>query len=364
MVIGVDGNEANVQHRVGVSIYTYNLLSHFREQASAHLKFIVYLRDQPLKSMPQENHHFKYRVVQPRTLWSRIALPMYLALRRDIDVFFSPAHYAPAYCPVPTVVTIHDLAYKYFPNEFLQKDLYKLNKWTEQSVKKAAHVIAVSKNTKKDVEKFYEIPQEKISVVYNGFEHETFRTDESTFFNPYILYVGTLQPRKNLPILISAFNEFHHKHPDYQLRIAGRRGWMYDAIFKTVVKLKLEKDVIFEGYVTNERRHILYRNAFCFVMPSLYEGFNMPIVEAMATSTPVISSDSSCLPEVGGDACLYFDPTKPFQLVERLEKLLADTTLRTDLIERGRKQAARYSWTACATHTLDILKQTAHDKNN
>jgi glycosyltransferase involved in cell wall biosynthesis len=99
-------------------------------------------------------------------------------------------------------------------------------------------------------------------------------------------------------------------------------------------------------------------------MPSLYEGFNMPIVEAMATSTPVLSSDSSCLPEVGGDACLYFNPTKPYQLVERLEKLYSEPTLRRELIARGKKQASRYSWTFCARHTLDILKQTVYDKNN
>ncbi len=210
ILIGIDGNEANVEKKVGVSVYTFQLLHYFKKQSGQNLHFTVYLRRKPQQDMPEESEFFRYIVLPFPFFWSQVFLPLALFLGKKPDVFFSPAHYAPRFSPVPTVVTIHDLSYFYYPNEFLKEDLYKLKNWTEYSVKNAAKVIAVSEHTKKDLIQWYRIPEDTIEVVYNGFE-ERMKHDElimkhekNNNKNPYILYVGTLQPRKNIITLVIA----------------------------------------------------------------------------------------------------------------------------------------------------------------
>src|SRR3989344_6648626 len=155
MIIGIDGNEANVVKRVGVSVYALSLLKYFNKKASPHLQFRVYLRDVPLDDLPKKNKNFTYDIVPGKFLWSQIFLPLRLFQKKDIDVFFSPAHYLPRFAPMPTVVTIHDLAFLYHPADFLKRDLIKLRDWTKYSVNQAKKIIAVSKTTKKDVIKAY-----------------------------------------------------------------------------------------------------------------------------------------------------------------------------------------------------------------
>jgi hypothetical protein len=143
MIIGVDGNEANVEKRVGVSVYTLNLLQYFKKQSNEYLRFVIYFKNPPLSDLPNQNDYFQYKVIKGRMFWSQIFLPFELYKNKQVDVFFSPAHYIPRFCPVPTVVTIHDLAYLYFENDFLKKDLYQLKNWTKYSVNKAKKIIAV-----------------------------------------------------------------------------------------------------------------------------------------------------------------------------------------------------------------------------
>lgn len=169
MIIGIDGNEANVREKVGVSVYTLELLRYFKKRASEKQKFVIYLRAEPQNDLPKENTFFRYEVIKSPALWRDIFLPAKLYTSIRPDVFFSPAHYTPRFCPVPTVVTIHDLAYEYYPEEFRKNDLIKLKNWTKHAVKNASQVIAVSENTKRDIIKFYKVPEEKIAVVYNGF---------------------------------------------------------------------------------------------------------------------------------------------------------------------------------------------------
>jgi glycosyltransferase involved in cell wall biosynthesis len=386
MIIGIDGNEANVQHQVGVSVYTTNLLRYFQQQADADTQFRIYLREEPKAFLPQETDYFKYRVIRGRFLWSQIFLPFHLNTKKEIDVFFTPAHYAPRYCPVPLVVTIHDLSYFYYPDEFLKKDLYKLQNWTKYSVEQSKKIIAVSKTTKKDIMKFYNIPDEKIEVVYNGFEKNVKKNDELRMTNDeketkelsnetinqsnnilanyklhtthYILYVGTLQPRKNISLLIQAFAKFKTEYPEYKLVLTGRKGWLYDKIFKEVQDKQLQDAIIFTGYLSDEEVATLYQNAFCFVLPSLYEGFGIPILEAMSYDCPVITSHSSSLPEVGGDACLYFDAKDPHDLYNDLKLLIQDKNIKQELIQKGRERIKQFSWKTCAEQTLQILRDT------
>ena len=312
MIIGIDGNEANVKEKVGVSVYTLKLLKYFKKKATKHQQFVVFLKSKPNKDLPEEFEFYRYAIIRGNFLWSQTFLPLELykrkALGQNIQVFFSPAHYSPRFCPIPVVVTIHDLSYFYYPDEFLKKDLYQLKKWTKYSVEKAKKIIAVSNTTKKDLIKFYSVAEKKIEVVYNGYEKASGRTSGveeelnnrknlevnlrklQTKKQNYILYVGTLQPRKNVTVLIDAFYRFKEKKPDYKLVIVGKKGWLFDHIFKKVKDLNLKKEVEIKGYVSDEELSLLYQNAFCFVLPSLYEGFGIPLLEAMSFGTPVISS--------------------------------------------------------------------------
>ena len=367
MIIGIDGNEANVEHKVGVSVYTSNLLHYFQSQASKDLSFIIYLRNSPLlhADLPKETDSFSYKIIWGPLLWSQLFLPFHLwinkVLRKSLHVFFSPAHYIPRFCPYKTVVTIHDLSYIYFPDEFLKKDLYQLKNWTEYALIKSSKIIAVSKTTKKDIIHEYSIPNEKIEVVYNGYTTYNLSTTPcplQPISKPYFLSIGTLQPRKNLRLLIDAFSQFHKIHPEFKLILAGKKGWLYENIFKQVETLKMKDCVIFPGFVSEEEKNNLYQQATAFILPSLYEGFGIPLLEAMAHGCPVLSSFSSSLPEVGAEACLYFDPKESADLVEKMNLIITNIELRNKLVLAGKKRIETFSWLETGKNTLHILQST------
>ncbi|MFZ2206367.1 MAG: glycosyltransferase family 1 protein [Microgenomates group bacterium] len=357
----VDGNEANVQHKVGVSVYTAQLLSYFQKNASEHIRFTVFLRDMPREDMPSPTDYFKYEVVQGAFGWSQLFLPLRLHLNYlkgiRYDVFFSPAHYIPRFCPYKTVVTIHDLSYIYFPNEFLKKDLYQLTHWTSYAIEKSVKIISVSKTTKKDILKEYPNTDNKVAIIYNGYAEEVMPNPKKTERRPpYFLYLGTIQPRKNIKFMILAFSQFIKSHPEYQLIIAGKMGWLSEDVVPYVNSLGLNKTVLFPGFVSEEEKNNLYRNAAAYILPSLYEGFGIPLLEAMSHSCPVISSFKSSLPEVGGEACLYFDPNDSVDLVEKMELIVSDKKMRNDLIKKGLQRTKTFSWIKAGEETLALLQ--------
>lgn len=369
MHIGIDGNEANVDKQVGVSVYTLNLLQYFQTHADQETQFTIFLKHPPCPFMPEQTEHFRYAVVPGKILWSQVFLPIHLNLKRNIDVFFSPAHYAPRLCPTPLVVTIHDLSYVYYPQEFLKKDLYKLQNWTRYSVMQAAEIITVSKTTKKDVLSYYPVDKKHVHVVYNGFEKRNTKKEDKQPAkelleqyelkkNQYVYYVGTLQPRKNIILLIQAFAQFHKDNPAFKLVITGKKGWLYEEILSESENLGIQENVCFTDYIPDEGVTTLYQNAFCFVLPSLYEGFGIPVLEAMANGCPVIASFASSLPEIGGEACLYFNPHDAKDLQDKLNLLKSDSTLRSDLIKKGKKRTQDFSWETCGRETLELLRKT------
>ena len=380
-VILIDGNEANVEQAVGVSVYTNSLLKQFKKHASHDIRFCIYLKNKPKLHLPRENQYFRYRVVWGPFMWLKVFLPLRLmydyyvqrirhALRLPtiwFHSFFSPAHYAPRWLPphCRLVVTLHDLAYEFFPDEFLKKDLYKLRNWTADAMVRSTYVITVSQHTKADAIRAYNLPESRVIAIPNGFSAPVVGSGKQTpLINghdyqltpfKYLLYVGTIQPRKNLTNLIYAFALFHKEQPTYKLVIAGKKGWMYEDIFNLSHKLKIDPYVHFVGYVNEQDKTYLYSRAFCFVLPSLYEGFGFPILEAFAASCPVLCSNTSSLPEVGGNAALYFDPRQPNDLVGKLRSLEKDLKLRHECIEKGEAQAKRFSWEACGEATLQVL---------
>lgn len=362
MIIGIDGNEANVTERVGVSMYTLNILREFYKSASEQTRFVIYLRKSPLSDLPEANENFKYVVIPGSVAWSQVFFPTYLATHKKPDVLLCPAHYIPRFSSVKTVVVIHDVAYFYYPEEFLKKDLYKLENWTSYALNHSKKVISVSENTKKDIIKFYETPEVKIEVIHNGYNQVDSVATPKEFkapTAPYLLYVGTLQPRKNVAKLIEAFNILKNEHADLKLYIVGKKGWLYDEIFARVTQLQLKDDVVFTGYVSESEKNALYKHAQAYVLPSLYEGFGNPPLEAMSAGCPVIVSNNSSLPEICGDACVYFDPSDTMDMVKSIGEVLSNKKLRASLKAKGIQRVKEFSWEKCAQKTLQVLKDVA-----
>ena len=302
------------------------------------------------------------------TQW-RLPLELYLSKNKP-DVFFTPGHYAPRFSPIPTVISIMDLAFLRYPDQFKKRDLYQLINWTKYSVKNASHIFTISEFSKKEIIHFYNYPKEKITVTYPGVSKpKPISHEPRAKYNNYFLYIGTLQPRKNLIRLIEAFKkvasppagEAGSQQPEasnLKLIIAGKKGWMYEDIFNKVKQLGLEDKVIFTGYVSEEEKQALLKNALALVLPSLYEGFGIPVIEAMQAGCPVIISRNSSLPEVGTDAVIYIkNPEKTDSIQKSMQKMVKLAPgEKNKLIEKGYKQTEKFSWENCAEKTLEILE--------
>lgn len=364
MILGIDGNEANVEKKVGVSEYAFELLWQFSGSQIADCEFSIYLKEPPQKELPPETEGWKYRIVKPKKLWTQIGLPLDLYLHKPRpNIFFTPTHYAPRFCPVPSVISIMDLSYVHFPQTFKKSDLYQLTSWTAYSVKKAKRIITISEASKNDIIKHYQVTPDRVMVTYPGFKPTLSQKPPEIKMDQilkkygingnYLLFVGTLQPRKNIARLIEAFSKLNS--PSINLVIVGKAGWLYEEIYAAPKKFGVEKRVKFLDYVSDEDLSILYKNALCFVLPSLYEGFGLPILEAMSNGCPVVTSNVSSLPEAAGTAAVFVDPESVQSIKEGIEKVTQDQRLRRKLIENGFKQVKKFSWEKTAKETLDVL---------
>lgn len=261
-------------------------------------------------------------------------------------------------------MTVHDLVAFLFPRDHKKKAV--IIEWIffRRAVKRVRKLFAVSKNTKKDVMKRFKVKKEKIKVTPNApsdiFEKipmeelKDFK-EEKNLPDNFLLAIGTLAPRKNIAFLIRAFNHLTQNYPTLKLVIVGKKGWYFDEIFQTVKNLNLESRVIFYGYAKEDELVKLYNLAHIFVYPSLYEGFGIPPLEAMKCGCPVITSNTSSLPEVVEDAAVTIDPTKIKDLVHALRQILTNEEITQSMIEKGFAQAKKYSWEDSAAKTLEVL---------
>jgi len=297
-----------------------------------------------------------------RILWEQMVLPMYS--RKDrLDLFHYTDHaLSLLFRKCPIIITVHDIAYLRLPNLLnTSRKVYKKN-ILQISIKKAEVIIVDSYATKKDIVEYFGIREGKIRVIHLGVEGrfrpinnvESFRL-KNNLPSKMILNVGTLEPRKNVVSLIKAFNELRKKgFKDYKLVIAGNKGWLYEEIFKEVIHSDLEREVLFLGVVKDKDLPVLYNCADIFVYPSLYEGFGLPPLEAMACGIPVITSNTSSLPEVIGDAGIMVDPTDINSLCESMYILLKDKELWNRMRNMGLERSKLFSWDKTAEKILKV----------
>jgi glycosyltransferase involved in cell wall biosynthesis len=277
----------------------------------------------------------------------------------DCDVIFGANYFLPRLMSAVArrrVITIHDLTYKRFP-ELLQKEtLDNLERQMMREITLADAIICVSEATRRDLLEFYEVDPRRVHAIHSGIAPPPKPVPVPGLPRRYILFVSTIEPRKNLEVLLEAFDELRIDY-DGSLVIAGRVGWKSDDIARRL----RGRGIVHLDYLPPPQLAATYRNAEVFVFPSIYEGFGFPLLEAMANGVPVIAARSSSLPEVGGDAALYFEPRNAHELAAQVRRLLSDQALRRDLIARGQARAAQFRWDEAARRTLQVFRTVTED---
>lgn len=301
-----------------------------------------------------------------RIAWEQVALPLVIAANR-LDVFHGPMHVLPLLSRTPGVITVHDLAYLRFPEQLPQARRAYLVAMTRLSARAAERVITVSENTANDLMQWLKLPEDRVTSIplapsdhvqpVSGTSLDVFRM-KWEIDRPYVLAVGTLEPRKNLPTLLRAFAKIKDE-VDHQLVLVGPEGWLTGELRKTLDELALGDRVRLTGFVSDEELGGWYSAADLLAFPSHYEGFGLPVVEAMRCGTPVLTSDSSCFPEVVGDAGVMISPNDTDLWAETMRELLRDESRREELVRKGRERATRFSWEHTAAETLRVYREVA-----
>ena len=375
MKIAININELTLKQNTGVKVYTREIVRALG-QVDKENEYILYCRRDTKFCVPT-NNNFKLKT-------SKSSLPFwtYTKFPREIkkdkpDVLFMPIQSTPFLKKpkgIKLVITVHDLAFLLFPKHFTFKDRFLLNFHTKRAVQMADRIVVPSKATKNDIIKFYGVDGNKIKVIYHGVGTRQCLVPTVMVNNPYILFVGSIQPRKNIVGLIEAFEKIKNPpNPLFQrgnkipplkkgvrgikLIIAGAKGWLSDEIYKKAKESKFSDDIIFKGSVSDDELDDLYKNAAIFVLPSLYEGFGLPVLEAMSYGIPCVISDNSSLSEIAGDSALLVDAYNPNDIAEKINVLLNDEKLRRDLSHRGVENAGKFSWIKAAEKTVEVFRK-------
>jgi glycosyltransferase involved in cell wall biosynthesis len=375
MLIGIDASRALRSRRTGAENYSVQLIRQLMSQARGHV-LRLYCQERPPAGLfsPPDGAGVcvgrELRVIPLPRLWTHARLSAEM-IASPPDLLFVPAHVLPLVHPRRSVVTVHDLGYHFYPQAHRNRDRIYLEVSTRFNARAAAHVLVDSQATRDDLVRVCDADPGKITVVHLGRDEGLQpMTDPQRLRHvqrklglerggeprPYVLYVGTLQPRKNLARLIDAFAMTLDLKPGLTLVLAGQPGWLVEPIKRRVTELGLEGRVLFPGYIDDEDLPALLSGAELFAFPSLYEGFGMPVLEAQACGAPVLTSSTSSLPEVAGDAALLVDPLDTAALARGLRLLLCDAPLRDRLRAAGFANVQRFSWRRCAEQTLAVLE--------
>jgi len=387
MIIGIDASRAFLKRRTGIEEYAYQTIKHLRSVVPETDTVILYVR----KKLTIDNFrlttkipeidfelpsNWKIRGLWAPRFWTQIRLSLEIFLQSP-DVLFVPAHTVPLIHPVKTIVTIHGLEYEFCKNSYSFLDRLYMRLSICFSCRVAETVICVSENTKKDVMRLYNVDESKIRVIYEGYEtnfqfpisnfqsisndqipnYEIKKLNIESKFNPpaggqnlpYLLFIGRLEERKNIIRIIEAFEILKEKYQiPHTLVLVGKPGYGYAKIKQKVVKSRQKDEIQERGYVNEEEKWELLRNADVFLFPSLYEGFGIPVLEAQSVGIPVITSNVSSLPEVGGAGAVYVNPNDTKSIVAGIYSILSDNGRRDDIIIKATKNVSRFRWQNCA----------------
>jgi len=367
MTIFIDVSAA-VHRRAGLGRYAENLARALIASDSEHygLFYNNEKRVNPLsglESLPTRTVALDYkpwRLIVWLACLTRIGFDRLLP---EAELFHATEHLLLPLNSIPRVMTVHDLIFRHLPEHHKPLNRWYLNLAMPLYCRQADHIIAVSECTRQDLITSYNIPSDKVTVIHEAAD-DRFRPQSEEVVDivrrhyglpeQYLLFVGTIEPRKNLGRLLKAFEQLHRDHLTDGLVIVGKQGWLYDSFFAALESSPAREAVMLPGYIPDADLPAVYAAAQAFVFPSLYEGFGLPVLEAMACGTPVACSNSSSLPEVSGQAALHFESGDVQSIVTVVRKLLTDADLSDELKLRGLEQAARFSWKKVASKTSSV----------
>lgn len=362
MKIGVDARPLSYQVS-GIGVYLKHLLDEIQKIDQENDYFLI------------SNGHINYDLKNQKwfkvegrcekkllsTFWMQCRTPIF-ASKLKLNLFWSPRHHLPLFLParIRTVLTVHDIVHLLYPDTMPVPHFLVERLLMRLSVLKADRIIAVSRSTASGIQKAYRVACDKVETVYSGVpvltgSTNTRRKEEKAFPSKYFFFVGTLEPRKNLERIFRAFELIQPETHGLHLVIAGGSGWKNKALLDKLKRHPLSRHVHLAGYVGSDQLLSLYTDALCFLFPSLYEGFGLPILEAMSCGTPVITSNLSSMPEVAGDAALLVDPYDVGALAKAMKEIVENQKLREQLTMKGFERVKRFSWERCARQTLEVF---------
>ncbi len=358
MLIGIDTSRVTKEKLTGTEYYSIDIIRALSKLDSQN-RYLLYAQFDPRPRLGALPDNFHVKVMPFPKLWSQVRLSFEMLFKKP-DVLFVPSHTVPIIHPKNTVVTLHDLGFKHFPELYPTEELAYHN-WTMNfSANHAAQVIAPSQFTRQDLIKTYNIDPAKIQVIWHGFDKEKFRPNPNVKKKPYILFIGRLEEKKNVRGMIEAYGILR-KEPKikHQLILAGTPGFGYDKIKAEIEKLpkEIQKDIIQLGYITQDEYVRRLQEADIFLFTTFFEGFGMPIVEAFACGTPAITSNTTSMPEIAGNAAMTVDPRKTFDIASALSKLINNESLKKSYILKGRVRSGLFSWEKAARETLSVLEK-------
>lgn len=369
MRIGLDAH--TLGSRVGGNeTFIRNLVSSLSSVDVKNEYFVYAYSNEFVDGLINGVQNFQFKNLKPKNPFIRIPFSLPQKMIEDRLDLFLLQYAAPPICPAPYVLVVHDISYERYPEFFNKAELTRLRLLTPLSLRNASHVVTCSEFTKEDMIRHYRLSPKKISVIYYG-KNEKYKLIKDTaalqatrekydLLKPYILYVGNIQPRKNLNRLLLAFKDLKDRERiPHNLVIVGNKAWLYSDVFKLIKDSNLTNEIIVTGYVPEEELPLLYNAAELFVYPSIFEGFGFPVLEAMACGVPVVTSNSSSLPEVAGDGALLINPLSVSDMAQAMHKILTDTNLREELKEKGLRQAERFTWNKTANDFLKIFERVA-----
>lgn len=361
-IIGIDASRAAGRIRTGTENYSAEIIRALVSEP-ADFDWRLYFNGNAADLALPETRNVEIRDIPSRRLWTHGRLSREMFQHRMTGLFV-PAHVIPLWHP-PSVVTIHDLGYLQWPEAHPAKQVRMLDVTTRWSAKVARHIIVPSQQTANDLVEHYKVPESKITVVHHGIDPRMSDVPDETdatlrerynLPNRFVLAVGTMQPRKNLGILAQAMAQVV-KRLDLSLVIAGRKGWMFEQVERDLHAANLDDRLRLLDYIPSEDLPALYRAAEIFAQPSRFEGFGMPILEAMASGTPVVAARGSSLDEIGGDAAIRFDHDDAAGLASAITNLLESDDARANAIAVGRSWSRGFTWEQAARKTRIVLEE-------
>lgn len=361
-LIGIDASRAVKQNRTGTENYSWEIIRAMLQvdQKNRYRLYAPHLPGPDFGSFPNA----EWKILPQQRLWSQLKLATEIR-KNPPDVLFVPAHVVPLSTSIPSVVTIHGLEYIYSPQSYSTIARQYLNFSTSVSVGKAKKIIAPSQWTKNDVVKHYRCPAEKIIVISEAYDTKNFNQSRKVGERPiaelYIFSIGRLEDRKNQLLLIQAVSLLAKEKQPIKLVLAGKPGYGYEKIQAAVAALspQVQELIVMPGYVNNDEAARYLKHAAVFAYPSKYEGFGIPMLEAFGAGTPVVASNSSCLPEIAGNAAVLLPPENPLSWAAAISRILHQKPYADELRQKGFAQAAKFSWHKAAVETLKVLEDVA-----